>query len=466
MTKLHYLPATTLAQMIRTKEISSVELTTTYLERINEINPSLNAVTELKPEWTLEQAKKADQALAKNQPVGPLHGLPITIKDSTMVKDFLCTTGTAGWKHFVAKEDAKCVSLLKSAGAVILGITNTPELLSAFETVNDLYGQTNNPYDLSRSPGGSSGGEACIIAAGGSALGLGSDGGGSIRVPSHFSGVAGIKPTQGLLSRVGIHLEGHGLGWIDPYGTLGPIARYVDDLKLTLPLLAQYDIRDPYCVPVPYSTSKQIDLTSLKVAFYTDNGLATPQDEIQMVIREAAKALSQKGMQVIEDRPNDVKDAYELLWQHYFEDSDGGDLRHQIVANLGTSKISPLHQEFFDQSKKNIKTLPELLKSLERIGRYKLNMNAFIEQYDVIICPPCATTAKQHGTSFKHIKDYSYTMAYNLTGWPAAVVRCGTDKSGLPIGVQVVARPWHDHIALAVAKYLEEIFGGWQAPKI
>jgi amidase len=245
-----YASATTLARAIRAKEISSVEVVQAFLERIAAVNPALNAVVQLRAEAALAEARAADAALAHGQIMGPLHGVPMTIKDSLDTAGVITTGGTTGRATYVPAQDATVVARLRAAGAILLGKTNTPELTLWGETDNLVYGRTNNPYDLTRTPGGSSGGAAAIIAAGGSPLDIGSDTRGSIRLPAHFTGIAGIKPTSGRVPRTG-HIVPWGLGAVDALTQLGPLARYVEDLVLILPLICGPDWQDPAMVPMP-----------------------------------------------------------------------------------------------------------------------------------------------------------------------------------------------------------------------
>src|ERR1700704_732163 len=225
-----------LADAIRSKNLSSRMIVEAHLERIAKVNPKLNAVVQLTAEAARKEADEADAALARGEIKGPLHGVPITIKDTLETAGVICTGGTKGRANFVPKADATAVARLRAAGGIILGKTNVPELAGAAETDNLVYGRTNNPYDLARTPGGSSGGEAAIIAAGGSPLGLGTDAGGSIRVPAHFSGLAGLKPTHGRVPRTGAFPPPAGL--IADFWQVGPLARRVEDLIATLPILA------------------------------------------------------------------------------------------------------------------------------------------------------------------------------------------------------------------------------------
>src|SRR6266567_7812846 len=224
------------------------------------------------------QARAADAALARGQLLGPLHGVPMTIKDSLDTAGVITTGGTQGRATFVPEQDATVVARLRAAGAILLGKTNTPELTLSGETDNLVYGRTNNPYDVSRTPGGSSGGAGAILAAGGSALDIGSDTGGSIRLPAHFCGIAGIKPTSGRVPRTG-HIVPFGMGAVDALTQLGPMARYVEDLSLILPIIAGVDWRDPAIIPMPLGDPRAVSMTGLRVAMYTDNGTMSPTPE-------------------------------------------------------------------------------------------------------------------------------------------------------------------------------------------
>src|ERR671924_2067836 len=233
MNEFIYASATALARAIRAKDVSAVEVVKPSLQGIAEVNPALNAVVQLCAEAAQAEARAADAALARGQIIGPLHGVPMTIKDSLDTAGVITTGGTKGRAAFVPAQDATVVARLRAAGAILLGKTNTPELTLAGETDNLVYGRTNNPYDVSRTPGGSSGGAGAILASSGSALDIGSDTGGSIRLPAHFCGIAGIKPTSGRVPRTG-HITPFG-GVMSPLTQIGPLARFVEDLILTLP---------------------------------------------------------------------------------------------------------------------------------------------------------------------------------------------------------------------------------------
>jgi amidase len=464
MDELIYTSATSLARAIRDKQVSSYEVLEAFLNRIEAVNPLLNAVVQLNAEPALTQARQADLALAHGEIIGPLHGVPITVKDSFDTEGIISTAGTKGRASYIPQQDATAVARMRSAGAILLGKTNLPELSLAYESNNLIYGRTNNPYDLTRTPGGSSGGESAIIAAGGSPLGLGTDGFGSIRLPAHFCGIAGLKPTSGRIPFTG--LLPHGFGASAKLRHVGPMARYVEDLILTLPILSGVDWRDPATIPMPLDDPGKVELKGLRVAFNIDNGIVTPTYEIIGAVRTAVHALADAGAIVEEARPAGIEQSYELFRDLFA--ADGGAGVQRLLQMAGTSEIHPFVQQFGEILRPHALTTAELGGLLVRWDMFRSTLLSFIEKYDVIICPVCATPAWRHSSTIteEQFVAGSYSMTYNLTGWPGVAVRIGTSPEDLPIGVQVVARPWREDIALAVAQHLETVLGGWQRPNI
>ena len=344
MDELIYSSATTLAQSIRDKRVSSSEVVDAYIKRIEEINPKLNCVVQLAAEQARSQARDADAALARGELRGPLHGVPMTIKDSIATAGVITTTGTLGLASYVPQEDATVVARVRAAGAILLGNTNVPELLWAGETDNLIYGRSSNPYDLSRTPGGSSGGEGATIAAGGSAAGLGSDGAGSIRWPAHCCGIAGLMPTSGRVPRTGHWPPLNGA--LDSHFRIGPMARYVEDLGLVLGVISGVDWRDPHIVPMPLNDPSKVDLKSLRVAFFTDNGVRSPTPETAEVIRSAAKALSDTGLAVEEARPDGIEENFEI-WSKIVAADAGAGVRH-LLELAGTKETHYLTDGMVD----------------------------------------------------------------------------------------------------------------------
>jgi amidase len=457
-----YQSATEMAAEIRKKETSAHELVADCLKRIEHVNPSLNAVVQVCAEQALQEARTADEALARGAVIGPLHGVPFTLKDAIETKGVICTGGTAGRARYVPSQDATVVKRLRDAGAILLGKTNCPELGWAWEADNLIYGRTNNPYELSLSPGGSSGGESAIIAAGGSPFGLGSDAGGSVRYPAHCTGIATIKPTSGRVPRTG-HFPGPG-GLLDALWQIGPLARYVEDLTLVLPLISGPNLQDVAIVPVPLGDPKAIDLRQLRLAFHTDNGIVAPSAEIAVAIEKAAEELASAGIAVEEARPPAIEQTYDIYLGLFT--ADGGAGIDSALKEAGTTRVHPLMERVLALQRQGAKTVAELAELIGCWDGFRRAMLGFMSNYDALLCPVCSFTGMEHGSTYDQLSSFSYTMTSNLTGWPAAVVRGGTSGKGMPLGVQIIARPWREDVALAIAQVLQDALGGWQRPPL
>ena len=464
MNDLLRLSASEQAGLIRARKVSSCELVQAHLDRIAKVNPGINAAVEVFAENAVAEARTADQTLARNGGAGgPLHGVPFSVKDSIEVAGSVCTAGTLGRAGAPkSTADATLVARLRRAGAIPIAKTNLPDLLFAFESDNFIFGKTINPYDVTRTSGGSSGGEAALIAACGSPMGLGSDAAGSVRVPAAFCGIASIKPTSGRLPRTG-HFPPRG-GWIERLWQIGPMARHVEDLGVMMRLLVGSDESDPTVVSMPFADPARTDLSELRVAFYTDNGFAAADDEVAAVIQAAAASLSGVVKCVREDRPGVLACAYDLEMK--LLGADGGDALRHYLEHLGSTELHPLLTGWLEKLEPYRTNLAGLQGYWAELDRYQAEMFAFLRNYDAIVCPVYTQAALPHGASLldSNFQGFSHTMAYNVTGWPAAVVRCGESAAGLPIGVQIAARPWREDVALAVAGWLEKAFGGWKAP--
>jgi len=457
------LSATGQAALIRSRRISSRELIEAHLQQLARVNPQINAAVEVLAEKATAEASKADEAMARGEACGPFHGVPFSIKDSLELEGTVCTAGTVGRRHAgPSTEDATVVARIRHAGAIPIAKTNLPDLLFAFESDNLLFGATNNPYDLTRTSGGSSGGEAALIAACGSPFGLGSDAAGSVRVPAAFCAIASIKPTSGRLPRTG-HFPPAG-GWIETLWQIGPMARRVEDLCALMGLLVSGDGRDPSVIDMPFPNPEEVTVRDLRVAFYTDNGMAAATAEVSGVVRAAAQALAGDVATVEEARPACLVQAYDLEMK--LIGADGGDGLRAYLKHLGSARLHPLLTGWLNKLERYRTDLSGFAQYWAELDAYRSEMFTFLRNYDVILCPVYAQPALTHGTSTadENFRGFSHTMAYNVTGWPAAVVRCGESAGGLPIAVQVVARPFREDIALGVAKRLEEVFGGWKAP--
>jgi len=454
-----------MAQMIRDKEISSVELVNIMYGRISEVNPQINAVVLTCKERALMEAQKADDLLAKGGTMGALHGVPMTIKDSLETEGVLSTGGTLGRKDYIPSKDATIVARLRANGAILMGKTNTPEFTLSGTTANLIYGMTSNPYKGGYSPGGSSGGAAAIVASGGSPFDIGSDFGGSIRGPAHFNGIAGIKPTTGLVSRTG-HIVDYG-GLFDAYQVLGPLARYVEDLKLILPIIIGPDQIDAAIHPVPWTDPDTVQIKNLKYSWFIDHGSTKPCSvETVEAITSAVASLESAGIKLKEDAPiKDIQEAEDVR-QRLFS-ADGRAWVSRLTEKYGTKQTHPLLRLYDPSTAIPSKDFTELV---EKLDGCRSKLLQWMENYDIVICPVHFDGAAPNPTVFERSSgsadDYGYMGIFNLTGWPAAVVRAGTSKEGLPIGVQIVGQPFQDHKVLAVAQYLEKQLGGWQAPPI
>ncbi len=455
--------ATELAAAIRAKRLTSAAVVEAYLARIAAVNPKLNAVVQLTADAARKGAADADAALARGDVRGPLHGVPVTVKDTLETAGVICTGGTLGRAHYVPKADATAVARLRGAGAIILGKTNVPELAGALETDNLVYGRTNNPYDLTRTPGGSSGGEAAIISACGSPLGIGTDAGGSIRVPAHYCGLAALKPTFGRVPRTGQFPRPAGPRQSVFHPSL--IARRVEDLALALPIVSGPDFQDFTVVDMPFGDMKAVPLAKMKLAFFGDDGAATPTAEIRAAVQAAARALHDAGVATEERRPPGAADAGPVYYD--MSRGDGGAGTRAFLKSIGTERISPLFETSLEKrSSPAYPTVTEALAAFNRWDMYRNGMLAFMQGYDALLAPVISYVAPKHGTSFDDDKltSFGYAQMHNLTGFPTATVRVGTSPEGMPIGVQVTAKPWREDIALAMVHHLEAVFGGWKMP--
>lgn len=467
MDSLTYRSAVEMARMIRDKKISPVELVQAHLDRIERLNPQLNAFVSVDSARALEAARKAEAAVMQGATVGPLHGVPVTIKSSIDVAGLRCETGSKLRAGHIAEADAPLVSRLKAAGAIVLGNTNVPEMLMAFETDNLLYGRTNSPWDLERTPGGSSGGEAAAIAAGCSAGGVGSDGAGSVRVPAHFSGICGLKPTPGRIPATGHYPPS--LGPFALLGVVGPLARTVADLQLFFEAIAGPDKGDACAAPVPLRRLGDAEVRKIRIGYFEDDGRTPVTPETRAAVRTAAEALKQQGFEVEPFRPEGLERARQLLWLFFgfgarmllgkeFE----GRASNQVPALMQYALQAPLL------------TAEELLNAWMERDQLVIGLAEQMEKFPVLLCPVCAVPAFRHGErawtingqSISYLDAMSYTPWFNLLGNPGVVVPVGRSPEGLPIGVQVVARLHEEEVALAVAAQIEQAGGGWQAPPL
>ena len=420
-------PAGWLARAIGAKKLSSVEVVRAHLEHIHTVNPRLNAVVFATAESAIKEARAADRHNKRRNALGSLHGVPFTAKDIFNTAGLPTTAGLRMLRSNIPDHDATVVARMRRAGAILIAKTNSPPAGADEDSWSPLRGGTRNPYDVNRSPGVTSSGEAAIIAAGGSPLGLGSDSGGSIRVPAHYCGVAALKPTAGLIPVTG----GYGLtgGLSDPRSSVGPMARYVSDLLIALRVLAGPDGFDSGVVPVPVA-KRTPKLDGLRVAWYADDGLAKPSHAVATTVRAAARALAAAGCNVTEERPPSLAEAYQVTLGYW-----------------GRKHMN--HERMY-----------------ERWDAFRSGVLKFMSRFDLVLSPVAPDIAPL--IRVKPVGDHqlSYTVPYSLTGNPCVVVRAGTSPENMPIGVQVVARNWNDAVALRAARAIERKLGGWRPASV
>jgi len=457
-----------LAAQIRAKEVSPLEVARQHLERIERLNATLNAFVDCRPEAVLAQAHKAEKAVLDGEPLGPLHGVPVSIKSSIDVAGHRSEAGSRLRAGYVAVEDAPLVSRLRAAGAVILGVTNAPELLMAWESDNLLYGRTNNPWDLMCTAGGSSGGEASAIAAGLSAGGVGSDGGGSIREPAHFCGICGLKPTPGRIPSTG-HFPKSG-GPFALLGVVGPMARTVGDLRTLFAAMAGADDGEPCSAPVPVHEVAENESQGISVGVFVDDGRTPVTVETRAAVKHAAELLSQDGHRVEDFRPDGLEEARQLWWK-FFGTAGGMILAPMLRGH--EKELSPILREFFLwTTAAPAHTGESLLTAWLSRDELREKILRQMQKYPVLLCPVAAIPAFRHGErewrvegkTVKYLDAWSYCEWFNLLGFPAVTVPMGFSDEGLPIGVQLAGRPWEEERVLAVAAALEAARGPLQGP--
>jgi Asp-tRNA(Asn)/Glu-tRNA(Gln) amidotransferase A subunit family amidase len=468
MSDLNFLPAASMAEQIRAETLSPVALVEAHLSRIEQLNPKINAFVDVDFPGARRQALAAEAAVGQKQKLGPLHGVPLSIKSSIDVAGMRCEAGTKLRAGHIAAQDAPLVARLRAAGAIILGVTNTPELLMAWETDNLLYGRTNNPWDLARTPGGSSGGESAAISSGCSAGGVGSDGGGSIREPAHFTGICGLKPTPGR-----IPATGHYPGAAGPFarlGVVGPMARTVADLKLMFEVMQGFDDGDPSAAPVPLRRASPDQLKKLRIGFFEDDSRTPVTAETRAAVCTAAEALRRAGFQVERFRPEGLEQARELWWKLF---GIAGAMLLRPMFNGREEDMSPMLRQYLGGvALEPAHTGQGLLDTWVQSDLMRLRILAQMRDHPILLCPVAAIPAFRHGErnwiveegDVRYLDAWSYTEWFNLLGMPAVVVPIGKSPEGLPIGVQIAGRPWEEELVLEIAAAVETQCCGWRRP--
>ncbi len=453
------LSASEMAQGIRTRRFSALELIDAHLGQIERLNPVLNAYVQVRAEEARDEARQADALVSTGTSLGPLHGVPISIKSCIDVAGMRCESGSRLRKDNVPSADATLVARLKAAGAIVLGVTNTPEFLMAWETDNALYGRTNNPRDLTRTAGGSSGGESAAIAACMSAAGVGSDGGGSIRVPAHYTGICGLKPTPGRVPGTGHFPPGEGgFSWL---GAAGPMARTVGDLQGLFRVMAGEDLADAESAPVPFSETAATELRQTRVGLLVEDPAHPVTDETRSAVETAATLLSNAGL-IVEPFHPPLLDRVHKLWVDAFVRMIA--LSSQSMVRGNEEELSPIFREYLEYAA----SLPplsaeEILASLAERDIVRAHFLKQTERYPILLMPVAPGPAFRHGEigwlrakhSATFVDTFAYTQWFNLLGCPAAAVPITQSKEGLPIGVQIAGRPFKDELVLSVADLLE-----------
>jgi Asp-tRNA(Asn)/Glu-tRNA(Gln) amidotransferase A subunit family amidase len=469
MSDLLCLSLVEIARRIRAKEISPVEVVHAHLDRAESLQPKLNAFVHLDSERALTQARAAENAVQRGDSPGALHGVPVTVKSCIDVKDWPCPAGSVLRRDYVAQQDAVLVARLRAGGAILLGNTNTPEFLMAYETNNLLNGKASNPWDLTRSAGGSSGGEAAAIASGCSAGGVGSDGGGSIRVPAHFCGVCGLKPTPGRIPATGHFPPGVGaFSWL---GVVGPMARTVRDVRVLFEAMCGPDAGDGLSAPVPFHEVKDAELKGMRIGILESAALGQATMETHEALQSAANSLAAQGLVVEPLALKELDRALELWW--FFFGPVIAHLLRQSIAGC-ENEISPMLQEYLRVAEPETPlTLDTFLAACAERDLLRSEILRQMREVPILLSPLCATLAFRHGEgTWRSGAEHCYrdTMRFsqwlNLTGFPGAVVPMKLSSEGLPIGVQVIGRPYEEELVLAVAEHLETARGRWKPPQI
>ncbi len=479
-----FLPAHELARQIRDRELSAVEAVRMYQDRIEAFNPALNAVVTLQSDAALARAEQADRALTRGVVWGRFHGVPVTIKDCFETAGLRTTCGFKQMADHVPAADATVVSRLSHAGAIILGKTNVPPLAADYQTDNPIFGRSNNPWNTECTPGGSSGGSAAAVAAGLSALDIGSDLGGSIRVPAHYCGVYGLKPTEHRVSSVG-HLPDADLPGLSGVraslrhqGVYGPIARSIQDLRLALQVIEGPDPLSPAVPPVSSIEHGEVRPRHLRIAWCDQLGGITVSGETSTMLTSLASRLDRAGFEVHRTAPQgwDLEEIWRtwgeiagaeigvacpvvvraLLRFDIWRSSDRSWMRHGLLRGLRLD-------------------LRRYMAALARRDRLIAALESFLGEWDCWLCPVTAGPAFSHRKSGTAIEidgrpiDYfnaaaAYTTPFNLTGNPVLVLPVGQSAAGLPIGVQVVVRRWADERLLAIGELIDSFVAGFSAP--
>ena len=445
--------ATELAEAIRRRRMSAAEVLESHLKRIDECNPALNAIVTIDADAARDRARLADAAVARGAELGPLHGVPFTLKDAFATAGMRTTVGFPAFDH-VPQTDSTVAARLKAAGAVLVGKTNVAQLLADYQTCNPIFGRSNNPWDVGRTPGGSSGGAAAAVASGMTPFEIGTDLSGSIRIPAHFCGVFGFKPSEHRVSLGGVVPDPHNSPrTVRSMSCVGPIARTVDDLALVYSIIAGPDSLDTDLPPVSIDEASSPDVRRLRIAVAPSLGGFPVAGDIRDALDKLSRQLRDAGATV--DEPN-------LPIANLGDDLS----RAGSLIGMMLSAAQPDH--------KPAATLAEYFKALAQRDASIAGWDSFFDQWDVLLCAPCMTSAFPHcepgsplsvdGAPVDYWTVSAHATAFNYSGSPAVVLPSGLDRSGLPIGVQLVGKRWSDSRLLGIARAICGFTSGFQPP--
>jgi len=457
--------------LIRARAVSPVEVAECYLRRSEELNPRLNAIVTVAPD-VLERAREAEEQVMSGEATGALHGVPMTIKDTIETGGLRTTSGSSVRADHVPAVDAPAVARLRAAGAILLGKTNVSEMALTYESDNPLFGRTNNPHDTSLTAGGSSGGEAAAISSCLSPAGLGSDLSGSIRIPAHFCGISGLKPTTGR-----VPCAGHFPPSTGPYSlgaTIGPMARSVEDLSLILSVIAGYNAPEFVSAPMESVRSAQarLSLKGCRVAWYTDDEVSPVSESTRKAVRATVSALEEAGLVASERLPPGISRGPQL-WMALFSRAILG---HLLEMYGGREEEAGTFVRFMLNSLASVPppAIAEFVNAWAERDRLRAQLVEWMTEMPLIVAPVGASHAFEHGARRLEIEGqtlsifraFGYAQTFNVYGLPAVCVPAGRSTEGLPIGVQLIGRPFQEEAVLAAAFVIEEALGGWRMPPV
>jgi len=476
MTAPHFSSISETSSLFRSKQLSPVELLDAHLSRIARFQAKLNAFVHLDPRSARAAALSATEKLSGNEPLGTLHGIPVSVKSCLDVAGWPNSAGSLLRANEIPSRTAPVIERLRAAGAIVLGTTNTPEFLMNYETNNRLSGRTSNPWNLAYSSGGSSGGEAAAIASGCSFGGIGSDGGGSIRVPAHFCGICGLKPTPGRIPSTGHFPPGNSsFGWI---GVVGPMARTVGDVRTLFNVLCGPDGGDALSVPAPIQEISTDAARKIRIGLLDAKAIGHATPQTLATVDRAAKLLEQSGF-LIEPFQLHGLDRVLDLWWFFF-----GSVISQLFAQAVEGKGSQLSSNFLEYMQFAQPAAPTtMLDFAARSAARDLERARILEameDFPVLLSPVCSAPAFRHGEGTwrsgsgkdlsEKIGGYSETMRHsqwlNLAGLPGLTVPITTSTDGLPVGIQLIGRPFSEELLLTIAESLELARGPWQPPPL